>query len=210
VPLRLVIFDRTQARRPPRALGLAWRAGARFFRARGCIDAYFGAESFAEALAWAASLQPDRAIGEVQFWGHGKWGRALIAQESFDRSALEPLHPLRPTLEALRERLTPGSLFWFRTCETLGAGAGHDFARALGDFTGASIAGHTFEIGYFQSGLHCLAPGAAPEWDAAEGLLAGTPEAPLRACTSGPRQPSTITCWVDRVPAALMPLGLRS
>jgi len=65
---------------------------------------------------------------------------------------------------------------------------------ALADFAGVRVAGHTFEIGFFQSGLHVLAPGAAPDWAESEGLARGTPEAPERSLPSGPREPNTITC----------------
>lgn len=197
-PLRLLIYDTTQAERPPRLLGLAWRVGARLYEAQGSIDASFGARSFAEAFDFLASA--DRPVGEVQFWGHGKWGRALIERESFDRSALAPAHALYPKLEAVRERLAPNALLWFRTCETFGARPGHDFARALADFTGARVAGHTYVIGYFQSGLHSLAPGETPTWSPTEGLLAGTSERPVRAFGSGPGKPNTITCFTERLP----------
>jgi hypothetical protein len=159
--------------------------------------------SFGDALGWLARVQSSRPIAEVQFWGHGKWGRALIARESFDRSCLLPAHPLRPGLEAVRERLTLDALLWFRTCETLGAHAGQDFARALGDFTGARVAGHTYEIGYWQSGLHALAVGALPDWDPTEGLAAGDAGAPERALPSRPGCPNTISCFTSRLPSEL-------
>src|SRR6187402_1127981 len=120
-PLRVVVYDATQARRPPRALGLAWRFGTQLYRGLGHVDAAHGARSFAEAFAWLARVEPERTIGELQFWGHGKWGRALIERESFDRSALVPGHAFEAGLRALRERLAPEPLVWFRTCETLGA-----------------------------------------------------------------------------------------
>jgi hypothetical protein len=200
-PLRLLVYDATQAQRPPRLLGLSWRAGASLYRARGLLDAAFGATNFEAALEFLA--QAERPIEEIQFWGHGKWGRALIARESFDRSALAPGHRLRPKLDAVRERLVPGALVWFRTCETLGARAGQDFARALGDFWGARVAGHTYSIGFWQSGLHALAPGGTPDWDPGEGLAAGTPEHPEGAHTSGPNRPNTITCLTGRLPEKL-------
>jgi hypothetical protein len=202
-PLRLVVFDATQLSRPPRALGASWRAGALLYRSMGYVDASFGARSFAEALDWAVRTAKDRPIGELQYWGHGKWGSILIDRECLDRGALSQGHALRPKLEALRERLSPGALFWFRTCETLGARAGQDFAAALGDFTGAAVAGHTYVIGYFQSGLHLLSPGAVPSWSPTEGLLAGTAEEPRTAHNSGPSEPNTITCFTPRVPASL-------
>lgn len=197
-PLRLLVYDATQARRPPRLLGWSWRIGARLYEARGLLDESYAATGFDGALDFLA--RAERPIGEIQFWGHGKWGRALIARESFDRSSLAPSHHWRPKLDAVRERLTPGALIWFRTCETLGARPGHDFAQALSDFTGARVAGHTFVIGYFQSGLHAVAPGERPDWDPTEGLAAGTAEHPERAHLSGPDQPNTITCFTGRLP----------
>jgi hypothetical protein len=198
-PLRLVIYDATQVERRPRLLGWSWRAGTALYRARDAIDRSYGARSFEAALAWIVALgQP---IGELQFWGHGKWGRVLIDNESLDRSALAPNHRLFSQLEALRERLVPDALIWFRSCETLGARAGHDFAQALTDFTGARVAGHTFVIGYWQSGLHELAPGAAPDWDLAEGLAAGSPDHPQRALYSHADLPNTISCWQTHLPS---------
>src|SRR6185437_12193271 len=101
-------------------------------------------------------------IAEVQYWGHGRWGRALVAEDVLDARALGAGHPLRRGLDALRERLAPGALLWFRTCETFGASPGIDFARRLSDHLGARVAGHTYIIGFHQSGLHGLAPGGVP------------------------------------------------
>lgn len=175
--------------------------GAGLYRARGLFDATLGVTSFDEGLDFLA--RAPEPIGEIQFWGHGKWGRVLVDRESFDRSALAPRHRFRPKLEAIRARLAPGALVWFRSCETFGAHAGQDFARALGDFLGARVAGHTFVIGFWQSGLHSLSPGALPDWNPSEGLLAGTPECPERAHVSGSEWPNTITCWTGRLPDGL-------
>jgi hypothetical protein len=205
--LRLVVFDATQVSRPPRALGASWRAGALLYRSMGWVDAAYGARSFGDALDWVLRTARERPVRELQYWGHGKWGRVLIDREAFDRDSFAAGHALRPKLEALRERLSPEALVWFRTCETLGARAGRDFARALGDFTGASVAGHTFVIGYFQSGLHVLAPGASPGWAETEGLREGTPEQPKMAFESGPALPNTITCFTHAVPASCVGEG---
>jgi hypothetical protein len=199
--LRLVLFDATQRTRKPRALGLSWQLGSSLYRGLGRIDAAYGARSFADAFHWLASYESARPIAELQYWGHGKWGRLFIDRECLDRGALSANHALRPGLDALRERLAPGALLWFRTCETLGAQPGHDFASALGDFSGATVAGHTFVIGFFQSGLHALAPGATPHWSNTEGLARGTAEKPMLAHASGPQHPSTITCLSGEIPA---------
>lgn len=199
--LRLVIYDATQRFRKPAGLGLSWTLGAPLYRALGRVDKSFGARSFASALDFLARYEESRPIGEIQYWGHGKWGRVFIDRECLDRSALGPAHALRPRLDAVRARLAPGALIWFRTCETLGARPGQDFAAALADYSGATVAGHTFVIGFFQSGLHALAPGAAPHWSATEGLSRGTAENPVLARNSSPDEPNTITCLTGQLPA---------
>jgi hypothetical protein len=200
--LRLVVYDATQRQRRPAALGLSWQYGSYLYRALGRIDASHGAHAFADALGWLAQHEATRPIQELQFWGHGKWGRIFIDGESLDRSVLHAPHQHHAAFQSVRERLTPNALIWFRTCETLGAQPGHDFAAALSDATGARVAGHTFSIGFFQSGLHCLRPGQRPHWSTSEGLARGTPEQPEAALGSSPRAPNTITCLDGVVPDA--------
>ena len=198
--LRLVVYDATQRQRRPRALGLSWQYGTHLYRALGRVDAAHGARSFADAFAWLKQHQPTRPISELQFWGHGKWGRIFIDRETLDRRLLAPGHEHHAAFRALRERLTPDALLWFRTCETLGARAGQDFAAALAEATGARVAGHTFVIGFFQSGLHCLRPGTQPEWSATEGLASGSAEQPETALPSSPDAPNTVTCLTGEIP----------
>ena len=198
--LRLIVYDATQKRRKPAALGYSWQYGARLYRGLGRADAAYGASSFADALSWLGRYAPVREIAELQFWGHGKWGRFFIDREALDRSVLRPGHEHHAAFQRLRERLQPDALLWFRTCETLGAQAGQDFASALGDATGARVAGHTFVIGFFQSGLHCLGPGRRPHWSPHEGLARGTADAPEAALSSTPDAPHTITCLEGRIP----------
>ncbi len=201
---RLLVFDRTEPR-----LSIAWRSGARLYRALGRIDAALGVASWAEALAWLGA-QPE-PIDELQYWGHGTWGRALVDRtDVLDARALTPGHALHAGLTAVRAGLAPGALIWFRTCETFGAAAGLDFAERLANWTGARVAGHTHVIGVHQSGLHGLAPGVRPDWSADEGLAAGTPEAPERARRSAPWRPHTITCLAGQVPAAWFSTGCRA
>jgi hypothetical protein len=166
----------------------------------GRSDGAYGAESFADALAWLSRFRSDRPVDQVQFWGHGKWGRLFIHRDVLDRTALTPGHAHHVTLTALRERLSPNALVWFRSCETFGAVPGHDFAQAWTTFFGRPAAGHTFVIGYWQSGLHQLNPGQSPHWDAEEGLVDGSAAHPGRAAWSGPTKPNTISCLAGHVP----------
>jgi hypothetical protein len=202
-PLRLMVFEKT-CQDEARFLGLssAWSAGAALYRALGRLDAAHGVASWDEAFEWLATHEPSLAIAEIQYWGHGKWGAALVDGKPFDGSAMTEGHPLHRGLERVRERLVSGgeALVWFRTCETLGADAGHDFAARLADHLDARVAGHTFIIGVAQSGLHGLSPGTKPDWSATEGLAEGTSANPVRALWSGPGRPRTITCFNGSVP----------
>jgi hypothetical protein len=196
-PLRLMVYDRTAG-----SLARAWWGGAKLYRGLGRLDAARGCTSWAEALEWLGSYGVPARIAEVQVWCHGLWGLALMDRERLDRAALSRDHRFHADLGALRERLAgPESLVWFRTCETFGAERGQQFAMALADFLRARVAGHTHVIGFWQSGLHSLAPGQQPSWSPAEGLLEGTPENPRRALASSPNAPHTISALHGRIPA---------
>lgn len=195
-PLRLMIYDAT-CRGRPWFWGLthSWIVGGWWYRLRGCIDGYRGVRSWSEALDWLASVEPGRPIEEIQFWGHGKWGCARVDGEALDVEALSEGHRHRPKLEAVADRMDPGEgLWWFRTCETVGCRAGHEFARRWSRFFNCRVAGHTYIIGPWQSGLHCIGPGEQPDWPLNEGLAEGTPDNPKTAQWSGPFEPNTITC----------------
>lgn len=202
-PLRVVVFDRTCVG-PPLGPGLshAWRVGRHLYRGLGRIDASFGAADWDEALAWLEVVASGGRLAEVQYWGHGKWGRVRIGTDVLDGSALEPGHPLHEGLLRLRDRLLHGDrgLFWLRTCETFGRDVGQRFAAGLAGLLDCRAAGHTYVIHAIQSGLHSLAPGDAPRWSPSEGLPEG-PGEPAVALLSAFGAPHTITCLHGRVPA---------
>lgn len=202
-PIRVVFFDGTQT---DRFLGVSlsgiWAAGAWLYRRLGWIDFYRGVSDVEEALEWLAEIGSPRPVAEIQYWGHGHWGCAVIGRELIDQGLLEKDHPLNGHLRRVRDRLLPGgaSLFWFRTCETFGGDSGRNFAEAWAKFLGCQTAGHTHIIWLFQSGLCTLAPGARPDWPRALGIKKGTPEKPELAERSGPWAPQTITCFHPSVP----------
>ena len=197
--MKLLVFDKTDPR-----LSIAWRNGARLYRGLRRIDAAHGVASWAEAFAWIASH--GERIDELQYWGHGKWGTVLVGDDVWNAS---PSIAMKNDLDRFREQLAPNALIWFRTCETLGANAGIEFAERLADWTGARIAGHTHVIGFHQSGLHALAPGVAADWSPTEGLASGTADAPQRARGSAPWRARTITCFAGQVPPAWFSTGVR-
>jgi Domain of unknown function (DUF4347) len=199
VASRLLVFDRTCVRTRG-GLSPVWSLGSRLYRGLGRFDQTRGVASWAEALDWLAARE--ESIREVQFWGHGKWGAAFVGADVLDAGALAKKHPLRTGLDRLATRLAPDALFWFRTCETLGAARGIAFAESLSEVLGARVAGHTFVIGFHQSGLHGLSPGTRANWSPEEGLEKGSAAAPERARRSTPFAPHTITCLTGSVPEA--------
>ncbi len=199
-----MIYDPTCLRSLGRpGLSKFWRAGGTLYGSLlRRFDAWRPARSWDEALRWIAQTEPTEPIDEIQCWGHGKWGCALIDRTVFDERALLRDSPLNAHLRAIAQRMRgERSLFWFRTCETLGARAGHRFASALGETMGCAVGGHTFVIGAWQSGLHCLRPGAKPHWDEREGLCEGSADEPKRARNSARREPNTIHCLQGAIPA---------
>lgn len=195
-PLRLLIYDDTCRGRPfLTGLTHSWIVGGWLYRLLGRFDYLRGIRSWAEGLQWLAEAAPHRPISEIQFWGHGKWGLAKVGTESLDTSALRPDHPYHSLMCAIRDRLVDSNaLWWFRTCETFGCRPGHRFSVEWTNFFGCRTAGHTYIIGPWQSGLHCLDPGQRPDWSVEEGLARGTPDAPRKALWSKPGEPNTITC----------------
>lgn len=194
--MRVVVYDKTCVR-GRRGLSPVWAAGTKLYRGLRRIDAAQGVASWDEAIAWL--LAQREPIEEIQYWGHGKWGCALIDTEAF---GCDTIVQKADTLRALREQLAPNALVWFRTCETFGAQPGHDFAQRLADTLGARVAGHTYIVAFHQSGLHGLVPGARPDWSVDEGLAEGTPDAPRRAYWSRPWHPRTVTALTGAVPSA--------
>ena len=65
----------------------------------------------------------------------------------------------------------------------------------------STVAGHTFIISHWQSGLHSLRPGCTAAWDPDEGIAEGNAQHPERAHWSGRRQPNTITFLHGKIPA---------
>lgn len=193
-----VIYDDTCR---GRGVGLThtWIAGSALARARSVGDLIIPARSWAQALGDV--LAANVPIRGIQFWGHGKWGKALIAGDILDVEALRDHHPLHAPLAEIRDRMTTDAYWWFRTCETFGCEAGHEFARQWAEFFDRRAAGHTFIIGPWQSGLHVLHPGESPDWSTDEGLEEGTPRDPQKARWSGPLEPRTITCLRMRFPS---------
>lgn len=203
-PLRVMLYDDTcRSSRLGPGLTHSWIAGGALYRARKKLDLYQGFSSWDDGLAWLAEVGSEHPISEIQFWGHGKWGMALIQGQRLDVSALTPGHRWYPHLCQVRQALVgPQARWWFRTCETFGGHVGHQFATRWANFFGCKASGHTFIIGPWQSGLHTLSPGQSPDWSPEEGILEGDADDPRRASWSKQGAPNTISCLTADVPAA--------
>lgn len=211
-PLRLMVYDRT-CRGLPLLPGLThtWVLGAWLYWMMGRLDDWRGVESWEEALGWILERASDERIAEIQVWCHGQWGNARINEDILDVDSLSPGHPHHELLFAISRLMMKGAdgLWWFRTCQTYGARAGHELAGRLTDLLGCRTAGHTFIIGPWQSGLHTLMPKEIPSWPLSEGIAAGTPKAPVRALWSRPGRPNSITCLHGRIPEGVLAQGTR-
>jgi hypothetical protein len=202
--LRLLAYDATcKGGTWAPGLSTAWGAGAALYRGLGRLDAASGVASWSEALGFLASHEPDAALEEVQFWGHGRFGCVFVGKE---RLGVEELASSAhaEALDAIAARLARARapLVWLRTCEAFGGPSGHAFARALSRRLGCRVAGHTHVIGVLQSGLVALAPGDEPAWPATMGLGPLGEEGP--GLPSSPREPSTVHFLTGRLPAALL------
>jgi hypothetical protein len=200
--LRLLFYDDT-CRESRFGLGLthSWITGATFYSATGKFHAALGVRRWIDALEWLATYRRDEPIAEIQYWGHGKWGRVLVDRDSMTADWLDPGHEFHPLLTQIRDRMAgPDALWWFRTCETFGAEIGHDFARRWTSFFECQAAGHTYIIGPLQSGLHSIRAGESPTWSAHEGIEEGEPDNPRKALWSVPGAPNTISCLRATLP----------
>lgn len=202
--MRVLLFDRT-CREIAGRLGLTtiWSAGARLFRWQRRFDVAWGISTWKEGLHSLARHEAPRSISEVHFWGHGTWGQAWVGQEALSVESLEPGHVHFESLRAIRDRHLPdgSTLWWFRTCDTLGTARGHAFARRFASFMDATVAGHTFTIAWAHSGLRCLRPGQEPDWGAQEGLRGEC----KRSAWSSFGKPRTIPFWKQEIPSEWRP-----
>ena len=182
----------------PVGLTHSWLVGGRVYRALRRIDDCAGFRVWYRALEWLATFCPEQRISEIQYWGHGSPGKVWMDGEVMTCDVFDG--PLAPLLKAVRDRLTPDALIWFRTCASFGAQPGQIFARRWAEFMNCRVAGYTYNIGLSQSGLHSLRPGQHPWWPLDEGIKDGTPIAPQKMAMSRFWAPNTIHCLRSTIP----------
>jgi hypothetical protein len=178
-------------------LSASWLWGGRLYRGLGRLDACQGVSTWVDALDWLNSYESSRLIAEIQFWGHGRWGGLYLEEDVLQADALCPGHPVHERLLALKPRMRKdgSSLWWFRSCDTVGSRVGHEFAREWSRFFNCRVAGHTHQILFWQSGLQLLEAGREPSWPEEEGVV----ENLEHAAYSSWRAPRTICCLQNEI-----------
>ena len=138
-------------------------------------------------MSWLENEQ----LSEVQMWGHGSAGRALIGADVFDAEYVRS-SSLFKRWAALRPfQQHPSPLIWFRTCYTMKGEVGRTFATLLAHELGCRVAGYTQYIHVVQRGLVVAWPDRPPRWsdEAAAGArvwfctFSPVSLAPLWGCT---------------------------
>lgn len=139
-------------------LKTSWFLGCWIQKLFGRVDEYYGAESWTHATNWL--LTRPSTLLSVQYWGHGSPGTVWLAGVSL---------PTDEFITALRLKVVPGSVVWWRTCSTFQGIGGHEFSKKLADGLNCTIAAHTRIIGPVQGGLHTRKPNSEPSWPITEG-----------------------------------------
>ena len=185
----------------PVGLSHMWTAGGRLYRWLRWLDVCKGFSTWTSALEWLATYAPTRRISSIQYWGHGSPGRAwMLKDREYLRASSPMTGPYADYLQAIKARLTPQSLIWFRCCSVFCGLRGQDFALTWANQMECRIAAHTYTIGAWQSGLHTIAPGGIPSWDPMEGVKRGTPDRVLETKWSKRTEPNTVFMLTGRTP----------
>lgn len=176
-------------------LRFSWITGGKFYKMFRGVEHHDGFLSWTEALKWILSVEPDRKINSIQFWGHGSPGRVWINEEFLSVRSVLASSSHRDLLLQLKNRLTKDSVVWFRSCNVFSGKEGHLFANTFARFLNCTIASHTYIVGPWQSGLHTIKPGEQPSWSEEEGF-----DKNGEKLWSMPWSPNTIFCLTGKIP----------
>lgn len=191
--LDIVIYDSSDW--AGEQLRWSWVAGGKFYKMFGGVEHCAGFDSWQKALEWVESVEPEKKINSLQFWGHGTPGRVWVNGDFLSARSVMPTSAHYPLLQKLKSRLTADSLVWFRSCNVFTGHEGHLFATIMTSMLGCNVAAHTYIVGPWQSGLHVAEPGKAPHWPIEEGI----------ADDGGykwslPWSPNTVFCLTGKIP----------
>lgn len=198
---RLMIYDNTSLIDNfefKDALANSWKIGGKLYRSLRWLDKIKPVSSWDEALDWLVEETKKEQVSMIQFWGHGYPGYAMIGQDYLTRSSLLSVEKM-DRFEKLRDQLPSSAVIWFRTCATFAGEDGQRFAEEFSTKLDCVIAGHTHNIGVFQSGLHTVSPGHSPRWSKDEGVKELV-DSTYTLEGSGPFLPRTINCLRGTIP----------
>lgn len=180
-------------------LRFSWITGGKFYKLFHSIEHHAGFDNWQEAFEWILSVEPDRKINSIQFWGHGSPGRVWINGDALSIRSLTEQSQHYIMLKKLKDRMAKDSVIWFRSCNVFSASEGRFFSIAFCQFMQTKIAGHTYIVGPWQSGLHTIKPGQRPSWDLSEGLKK-TEDGKIKKLWSTPWEKNTVFCLNNKIP----------
>jgi hypothetical protein len=168
---KVIIYDATENT----LLGMSWALGACLYKLLGRANHVIAARTWEQAFSELVNL---RDVDEVQYWGHGSPGTVYL--NGFEL----PMEMLKRAFWAMSD--TGTGMWWWRTCASFSGARGQRFAMECVKLLGVAVAGSTYNIGFWHSGVHVLSPGETPYWSLAEG------EGDGKLLMSGAKEPNTI------------------
>lgn len=201
---RLMIYDNTTIKDGwdgfgSDALAYSWLAGGKLYRIMRSLDKVKGVSSWEEALDWIIEQGKIEPISQIQFWGHGSWGRVWIGKQALGVKTIRNPGILRDKLSDVKKYLADDALIWFRTCSTFGNTSGKTFAKEFTEWMSCKVAAHTHIVGWWQGGLHSLKPGQEPYWPDDEGVKTLS-NGKQDSIWSTRKTPNTIICLNGHLP----------
>lgn len=175
-------------------LRLSWVTGGQFYKMFRGIEHHAGFSSWVEALKWLCSVEPNKKINSIQFWGHGTPGRVWINGETLSARSVLASSEHRKFLLDLSERMDENAFVWFRSCNVFAGHEGKLFAVTMSKILNCKIAAHTYIVGPWQSGLHTIKPDEKPSWSVEEGIDGE------KFKWSMPWSPNTVFCLTNKFP----------
>lgn len=180
-------------------LRFSWITGGYLYKAFHGIEEVKGCLGWEQALKFLISIQPGKKINSIQFWGHGSPGTVWINGEALNMRSLLASSRHRQLLLQLKERLSPETTIWFRSCNVAAGPEGQMFVKSLSQLLGCKVAAHTFVVHVLQGGLHTVNPGQEPDWPLDEGIEVGK-DGNLKILWTKPWSPNTLTCLTSKIP----------
>jgi hypothetical protein len=175
-------------------LRFSWITGGKFYQLFRGIEQHSGFDSWIEALKWLCSVEPNKKINSIQFWGHGSPGRVWINGEALSARSVLASSEHRKFLLDLSDRLDEDAVVWFRSCNVFTGHEGKLFAVTMSKILNCKIAAHTYIVGPWQSGLHTIKPDEKPSWSVEEGMEGE------KRLWSMPWSPNTVFCLTNKIP----------